>query len=70
MALDIDIDQDIHPGTAIIALEAHPGFVAVVGTRGLGGFTDCASDSVPLQLVHRTGAAVIVVPRTPPSGSL
>ena len=63
VALDIDIDQDIHPVAAIIrALEAHPGSVAVVGTRGLGGFTGLRLGRVPLQLVHRTGAAVIVVP--------
>lgn len=56
-------DQDIHPVAAIIrALDAHPGSVAVVGTRGLGGFTGLRLGRVPLQLVHRTGAAVIVVP--------
>jgi nucleotide-binding universal stress UspA family protein len=61
--LDFDIDRDTHPVGAIArALEAHPGSVAVLGTRGLGGFTGIRLGRVPLQLVHHTGAAVILVP--------
>ncbi len=44
------------------ALETHPGSVAVVGTRGQGGFSGLRVGRVPLQLVDHAGAAVIVVP--------
>jgi nucleotide-binding universal stress UspA family protein len=61
--LDVAIDRDIHPVAAIArALGDHPGSVAVVGTRGLGGFSGLRLGRVPLQLVHHTGAAVILVP--------
>ncbi len=63
VTVDIDVDRDIHPVAAIArALDAHPGSAACVGTRGLGGFTDLRLGRVPLQLVHHTGAAVILVP--------
>ncbi|HET6951034.1 MAG TPA: universal stress protein, partial [Acidimicrobiales bacterium] len=64
--LDVDVERDIHPVAALgRALAAHPGAVAVVGTRGVGGFTGLRLGRVPLQLVHHTGAAVILVPPAP-----
>ncbi len=66
VTLDVDVDRDIHPIAAIArALDAHPGSVACIGTRGLGGFTGLRLGRVPLQLVHHTGAAVILVPPAP-----
>lgn len=66
--VDIDVDRDIHPVAALIrALEAHEGSVAVVGARGIGGFTGLRLGRVPLQLLHHSPAAVIVVPE-PGSG--
>jgi nucleotide-binding universal stress UspA family protein len=68
VALEVDVDRDIHPVAAIArALDTHPDAAAVVGTRGLGGFSGLRLGRVPLQLVHHTGAAIILVP--PPSGS-
>ncbi|HET6954651.1 MAG TPA: universal stress protein [Acidimicrobiales bacterium] len=67
VALEVDVVREIHPVAALArALEAHPGATAVVGARGLGGFSGLRLGRVPLQLVHHTGATVIVVP--PPSG--
>lgn len=61
--LKVDVDRDIHPAAAIArALDAQPGSAAVVGTRGLGGFTGMRLGRVPLQVVHHTGAAVVLVP--------
>lgn len=61
--LALDVDRDIHPVAAIArALAAHPGAVACVGARGLGGFRGLRLGRVPLQLVHHTDAAVIIVP--------
>ena len=66
VTVDVDVDRDIHPVAAIArALDAHPGSVACVGTRGLGGFSGLRLGRVPLQLVHHTGAAVILVPPGP-----
>ena len=63
VTVDVDVDRDIHPVAAIgRALDAHPGSVACVGTRGLGGFSGLRLGRVPLQLVHHFGAAVILVP--------
>ncbi len=57
------VDRDIHPVAAIErAVAAHPGSIAVVGSRGLGGFSGLRLGRVPLQLVHHTGAPVIIVP--------
>ncbi|MDQ1461922.1 MAG: hypothetical protein QOI08_3406 [Actinomycetota bacterium] len=61
--LDIDVDRDIHPIAAMTrALAPHRGSVAVVGSRGHGGFIDPHLGSVPLRLLRDTDATVIVVP--------
>ncbi|MGZ4759916.1 MAG: universal stress protein [Acidimicrobiales bacterium] len=61
--LDVDVDRDVHPVAAIArALDAHTGSIAVIGTRGKGGFSGLRLGRVPLQLVDHAGAAVIVVP--------
>ncbi len=61
--LDLVVDRDVHPVAAIERMvAAHPGSIAMVGTRGLGGFSGLRLGRVPLQLVHHTGAAVILVP--------
>lgn len=63
VAVEIDVDRDTQPVAAITrAIEAHPGSVAVLGTRGLGGFSGIRLGRIPLQLVHHTTAAVILVP--------
>jgi len=63
ITVEIMIDRDIHPVAALArAAEARPGSIAVIGARGLGGFTGLRLGRVPLQLVHHTDAAVIVVP--------
>jgi nucleotide-binding universal stress UspA family protein len=59
----VDPDRDVHPVAAIeYVLRAHPGSVAVLGTRGLGGFSGLRLGRVPLQLVNQTGDSVILVP--------
>lgn len=61
--LEVDVDRDLDPVAAIArAVDTHPGSAAVVGTRGLGGFSGLRLGKVPLQLVHHTGSAVILVP--------
>ncbi len=66
IAVEFDIERDIHPVAAISrALDSHPDSIAMVGTRGLGGFTGLRLGRVPLQLVHHTGAAVILIPPAP-----
>lgn len=64
VALAIDVDRDIHPIAALCrAIEAEPDTLAVVGTRGLGGISGMRLGRVPIQLVHHTGAAVVMVPQ-------
>jgi nucleotide-binding universal stress UspA family protein len=59
----VDPDPDVHPVVAIEnTLEAHLGSVAVLGTRGLGGFSGLRLGRVPLQLVNHSDDSVIVVP--------
>ena len=68
VAVAIDVDCDIHPIAALCrAIEAEPDTLAVVGTRGLGGISGMRLGRVPIQLVHHTGAAVVMVPQPPGS---
>ncbi len=61
--LEVVVDRDIHPVAAIQrVLEEQPDAVAVVGTRGVGGFSGLRLGRTPLQLVHHTGHPVILVP--------
>ncbi len=61
--LELVVDRDVHPVAAIERLmAAHPGSIAMVGTRGVGGFSGLRLGRVPLQLVHHTGSAVVLVP--------
>jgi nucleotide-binding universal stress UspA family protein len=63
VAVAVDVDRDIHPIAALCrAIEAEPDTLAVVGTRGLGGISGMRLGRVPIQLVHHTGAAVVMVP--------
>lgn len=63
----VDVERDIHPIAALCrAIEAEPDTLAVVGTRGLGGISGMRLGRVPIQLVHHTSAAVVMVPRKKP----
>ncbi len=62
---DVYVDQDpnCHPVPALEhALEQHPGSVAVLGTRGRGGFLGLRLGRVPIQLIDNTSHAIILVP--------
>jgi nucleotide-binding universal stress UspA family protein len=64
VAVALDVDREIHPIAALSrAIESEPDTLAVVGTRGLGGITGMRLGRVPIQLVHYTGAAVVMVPQ-------
>ena len=68
VAVAVDVDRDIHPIAALCgAIGAEPDTLAVVGTRGLGGISGMRLGRVPIQLVHHTGAAVVMVPQRPGS---
>jgi nucleotide-binding universal stress UspA family protein len=68
VAVTVDVDRDIHPIAALCrAIVAGPDTLAVVGTRGLGGISGMRLGRVPIQLVHHTSAAVVMVPQ--PAGS-
>lgn len=62
VALTVDVREDNPVAALASELAARPGSTAVVGARGLGGFTGLRLGRVPLQLVHHTEAAVVVVP--------
>jgi nucleotide-binding universal stress UspA family protein len=65
--VQVDIRRDIHPVGALQgAIEAEPNTLAVVGARGLGGFTGLRLGRVPIQLVHHTEAVIVMVPTTDP----
>jgi nucleotide-binding universal stress UspA family protein len=62
----VEVHRDSLPVTALrSAIEAEPDTLAIVGTRGLGGFSGLRLGRVPIQLVHSTGAAVVLVPPRP-----
>jgi len=62
----LDVQRDIHPvGALRRAVSASPNTLAVVGARGLGGFTGMRLGRVPIQLVHHSDAVVVMVPTTP-----
>jgi nucleotide-binding universal stress UspA family protein len=64
VAVAIEVDRGIHPIAALSrAIEAEPDTLAVVGTRGLGGISGMRLGRIPIQLVHHTGAAVVMVPQ-------
>jgi nucleotide-binding universal stress UspA family protein len=68
VAVAVEVDRDVHPIAALCrAIEAEPDTLAVVGTRGLGGISGMRLGRVPIQLVHHTGAAVVMVPQRPES---
>jgi len=65
VAVAVEVDRDIHPIAALCrAIDAEPDTLAVVGTRGLGGISGMRLGRVPIQLVHHTGAAVVMVPQS------
>lgn len=68
--VEVVVDRDINPAGAIgRAVDEHPHALAVVGSRGQGGFPGLRLGRVPLQLVHERSAPVIVVPASSPSDS-
>ncbi|HZJ26279.1 MAG TPA: universal stress protein [Acidimicrobiia bacterium] len=69
VAVEVNVDRDRHPVDALSrAVEAEAHTLAVVGTRGLGGFSGLRLGRVPIHLVHHTGAAVVMVPPGPSDG--
>jgi nucleotide-binding universal stress UspA family protein len=61
--VEVVVDRDIHPVAAIArTLDRRPGSIAVVGTRGQGGFAGLRLGRVPLQLLHHARTPVVIVP--------
>lgn len=61
--VEVVVDRDIHPVAAIARmLDGRPGSIAVVGTRGRGGFAGLRLGRVPLQLLHHARTPVVIVP--------
>jgi nucleotide-binding universal stress UspA family protein len=61
--VQVDVQRDIDPvGALRRAVEAAPDTLAVVGARGLGGFTGRRRGRVPIQLVRHSDAVVVMVP--------
>ncbi|MGH9031349.1 MAG: universal stress protein [Acidimicrobiia bacterium] len=57
------IIEDIHPVAALAgAIEDEDAGLAVVGTRGRGGFGGLRVGRLPIQLVHHTHKPVVLVP--------
>lgn len=60
----VDVEWDVPPvATLCRAIEAAPDTLAIVGTRSLGDISGLRLSRVPIQLVHHTGAAVVMVPQ-------
>jgi nucleotide-binding universal stress UspA family protein len=61
------IIKDIHPVAALAgAIDGESAGLAVVGTRGRGGFRGLRVGRVPIQLVHHTQMPMILVPAPTP----
>jgi nucleotide-binding universal stress UspA family protein len=63
ISVRIRIVEQIHPVRALVdVIEEESAGLAVVGTRGIGGFLGLRLGRVPLQLVHHTQIPVVLVP--------
>lgn len=59
----VEVRRDIHPvGALRAAIDEAPDTLAVVGARGVGGFSGLRLGRVPIQLVHHSGAVVVMAP--------
>ena len=64
VAVDLDIERDVHPVAAIRrTLDAHPDSVACLGARRLSDVTGLRLGRIPLHLLDRKTEVVILVPR-------
>jgi hypothetical protein len=64
VAVDLDIERDVHPVAAIgRTLDAHPNSVACLGARRLSDVTGLRLGRIPLHLLDRKTEVVILVPR-------
>jgi nucleotide-binding universal stress UspA family protein len=64
--VEVEIDFDLAPVAAICrAIAAKPETLAVVGTRGLGGFSGLRLGRVAMHLAHSCDVAVVLVPADP-----
>jgi nucleotide-binding universal stress UspA family protein len=61
--VEVVVVDGVHPVAALAgALADRPGSVAVLGTRGQGGFAGLRLGRVPLQLLHHATTPVVMVP--------
>ena len=61
------IIKDVHPvGALAMAIEGEGADLAVVGARGLGGFSGLRLARVPIQLAHHTQIPIVLVPAPTP----
>jgi hypothetical protein len=64
VAVDLDIERDVHPVAAIRrTLDAHPDSLACLGARRLSDVTGLRLGRIPLHLLDRKTEVVILVPR-------